>query len=143
MLHPGGRVYGVSPNIVCVFAGAGYPGYDVIELPVVKDVVKIRPLLVADERSIASRTEENRAAVPDTELRPLMRVVSINDTKPDTLDELVVWFRALHASDAKFLEDKGREITPHLNTAIPHICDERDCNQRFSFPLTLDQEFFR
>jgi len=122
---------------------ADYPGYDSLTLPVVADVVKLRPLLVLDEKHITNREEDKRKLVPDAELRTVMRVVSINDTKPDTLEELITWFRALHAKDSKFLEDKGREITPHLNTNIPHICDDADCGKKFTYPLTFDQDFFR
>ena len=122
---------------------ADYPGFDSITLPVIADVVKIRPLLVRDEKLIINREDEKKKVVPDAELRTLMRVVAINDSKPDTLDELVIWFRALHAKDSKFLEDKGREITPHLNTNVPHVCDDPDCGKTFNFPLTFDQEFFR
>lgn len=120
-----------------------YPGFDVITLAEAKDVVKIRPLLVKDEKSIVAREEDARKVVSDGELRTVMRVVSINDTHADTLEELVTWYRALHAKDAKFLEDEGRRLTPHLNTNIPHICDDQDCGKKFTFPLNFDQEFFR
>jgi len=120
-----------------------YAGFDVITLPVVSDVIKIRPLLVRDEKLIINREDDKKKVVADPELRTLMRVVAINDSKPDTLEELVTWYRALHAKDAKFLEDKGREITPHLNTNIPHVCDDADCGKKFTFPLNFDTEFFR
>lgn len=122
---------------------AEYKGVDTATLPMVADVVQLRPLLVRDEKLIINREDDKKKAVPDSELRTLMRVVTINDSKPDTLEELVTWFRALHAKDSKFLEDKGREITPHLNTNIPHRCDDADCQKTFTFPLTFDQEFFR
>lgn len=120
-----------------------YPGFDIITLPASTDVIKVRPLLVVDEKAIIGRDDLKRKEVSDAELRTLMRVVAINDSKPDTLEELVVWFRALHAKDAKMLEDKGRELTPHLNTVVPHVCDDADCGKKFNFPLNFDQEFFR
>src|SRR5512139_1935475 len=122
---------------------ADYCGFDAVTLPVVQDVVKLRPLLVKDEKLVLNRDDEQKKVIPDAELRTVMRVVAINDTKPDTLDELVTWYRALHAKDAKFLDDKGREITPHLNTNVPHVCDEPECGRKFTHPLTFDQEFFR
>lgn len=121
----------------------GYPGFDVITLPMSTDVIKLTPLLVKDEKAILNRPDEQRKNVPDAELRTLMRVNSINDSKPDTLEELVIWYRALHAKDAKMLEDEGRALTPHLNTLVPHVCDDADCGKKFSFPLNFDQEFFR
>lgn len=120
-----------------------YVGFDEITLPVVQDKVKLRPLLVADEKAIVNREDDAKKTVPDSELRTLMRIVDINGTKPDTLDELVIWFRALHTKDSKFLADEGRRITPHLNTNIPHTCDEPECGRKFTHPLTFDQEFFR
>lgn len=120
-----------------------YKGYDTITLPEVQDVVNLRPLTVRDEKLIVNRDETAKKTVPDSELRTVMRVVTINESKPDNLEELVVWFRALHTKDAKFLEDEGRRITPHLNTAVPHICDDTDCNRKFTHPLTFDQDFFR
>jgi len=118
-----------------------YPGFDVFTLPDVQDVVKVRPLLVKDERAIVGRPTVERARVPDTLLRTLMRVVTINDTRPDALEELIQWFRALSPADSKFLEKEGRRITPHLNTAVPHKCDE--CLKTFDHVLDLGQEFFR
>ena len=122
---------------------ADYPGFDEITLPTVSDKVKLRPLLVTDEKLIVERGEEQKKAVPDAELRTLMRVIEINGTKPDTQEELVTWFRALHSKDAKFLDDEGRRLTPHLNTNIPHVCDEAECGRKFTHPITFDQEFFR
>lgn len=120
-----------------------YPGYDIITLPVVQDVVKLRPLTVKDEKLIMGRPEETRKAVPDSELRTLMRIMTVNDGKPEALDELLIWYRALHARDSKFVEEKGREITPHLNVNILHVCDEPDCGKKFTHPLSFDQDFFR
>ena len=118
-------------------------GSDKITLPSVQDVVALRPLLVKDEKLVLGRTDEQRLLVSNSELLTVMRVVSINDSKPDTQDELINWFRALHPGDAKALEDGGRAITPHLNTSVEHICDEPGCAKRFTFQLSFDQEFFR
>jgi len=120
-----------------------YAGLDEVTLPVCEDKVRLRPLLVRDEKLVINREDDKKKIVPDAELRTVMRVVSIGDGKPDSLEELVTWFRALHAKDAKFLEEEGRRITPHLNTNIPHICDEADCGRKFTHPVTFDQEFFR
>lgn len=119
-----------------------YSGFDIVTLPQVQDVLKIRPLLIKDEKTVISRTDQDKKLVSDNELRTLMRVITINDSKPDTLEELVTWFRALHTRDAKYLEDKGREITPHLGTAVPYVCDESTCGRKFMHTLSFDQEFF-
>ena len=122
---------------------ADYPGFDMVTLPTVGDIIKLHPLLVRDEKLIINRDDEKKKAVPDSELRPLMRVTAINDTKADTLEELVTWYRALHPADSKFLDEEGRRLTPHLNTNIPHVCDEQECGRKFLHPVTFDQEFFR
>ena len=90
-----------------------------------------------------NREDNEKKFVPDPELRTLMRIMTIGDGKPDTLEELVTWFRALHPKDSKFLEDEGRRITPHLNTNIPHLCDDAECGRKYIQPVTFDQEFFR
>jgi hypothetical protein len=118
-----------------------YPGYDTITLPEITDVVKLRPLTVKDERMVVGRLELERKALSDATLRTVMRLVFVNDTKPDTLAEAVQWYRALSPADAKFFDDEGRRLTPHLNTAIPHKCDE--CAREFKHVLDFSTEFFR
>jgi len=118
-----------------------YPGYDDITLPMCKDVVRVRPLLVKDERVIEDRSTEQKQQVSDTRLRLLLPIVSINDTKPDTLEELIAYSKALHPRDAKFIEEEERRLSPHLNTNLPHVCD--DCGKQFTHLLSFDQDFFR
>jgi hypothetical protein len=118
-----------------------YVGSDLITLPQSQDVLRIRPLLVKDEKIILDRTDEQRAAISDTSLRLLMPIVSINDSKPDTLEELNTYFHALPPKDARFLTDEERRLTPHLNTVLPHVCD--DCGREFKHNLSFDQDFFR
>ena len=122
---------------------ADYAGFELITLPVSTDIVTLRPLLVKDEKMIMNREDNEKKFVPDPELRTLMRIMTIGDGKPDTLEELVTWFRALHPKDSKFLEDEGRRITPHLNTNIPHLGDDAECGRKYIQPVTFDQEFFR
>lgn len=117
-----------------------YPGYDEITLPVSKDVVHLRPILVKDERIIENRLQEQKETISDILLRLLMAVVSVNGGQPDVLEELVTYYRALPPKDAKFLEEQQIQLSPHLNTRIMHSCDE--CGKVFSQMLTFDQEFF-
>lgn len=65
-----------------------YPGFDTLTLPDCKDVVKVRPLLIKDERIVLERSSPERAKLSDNTLRNLLRVVSINDSTPDKLAEL-------------------------------------------------------
>ena len=122
---------------------ADYVGYDIVTLADAGDVVKLRPLTIADERHISgdTRSETDRRLLSDATLRIISRVVEINDSKPDRLDELVTWYRALSPGDARFLDSEGKRITPHLNTAVPHRCDK--CNKDFKHVLDFSQEFFR
>lgn len=120
-----------------------YPGYDEITLPVCKDVVRVTPLLVKHERLLASRPAEEKLKINDVELRHMLHVVSINDTRPDTVDELAVWYRALHPVDLRYLVEQQKALTPHLNTLLPHTCENPQCKQEFFHLLTFDQDFFR
>lgn len=118
-----------------------YPGYDLITLKDAKDEVAIRPLLIKDERMIEDRSVEDREAVSDDLLYIILPVVSVGGGKPETRDEVLQWYLALSPDDAKFLEDKQKELSPHLNTLIPHECDK--CKHAYKHKLTFDQEFFR
>ena len=122
---------------------AAYPGFDEITLPVCKDIVCITPLLVRHERLLAARPPEEKMKVNDVELRHMLHVVTINATRPDTVEELTVWYRALHPSDMRYLAEQEKELSPHLNTLLPHRCENAQCRMEFSHMLTFDQDFFR
>lgn len=123
-----------------------WPGYDRIKLPVCGDLVQIRPLQIRDEKILLERKADQRLALSDTVLRIVMHVqaVGIDEAslgKPETLEELVTWYNALHPKDSKFLDEQERAHSPHLNTAIPHKCDV--CGKEFTHLLSFDQDFFR
>lgn len=120
---------------------ADYAGFDSIILPVCGDEVKIRPLIVADERGIVGRSEMQRKDVPDTLARTLAAIVSINDTQADNLTEMVTWWNSLHAKDQEFITAEEDRLYPHLNTDLAYTCDE--CTRPFKHRMALDQEFFR
>lgn len=119
----------------------GYVGYDDITLPVSQDVIRIRPLLVRDEREIAKRVEADPKKYRASTTRRLMRVVSVNGTKEDSYDELVTYFGALPPADIKFFDSEVMRLSPHLNTLLPHTCDK--CGHHFDKNLDFNQEFFR
>lgn len=118
-----------------------YQGYDVITLPDCKDVVKIRPMLINDMVTIEDRPEEIRKKYPDRLCRVLVPVVDINDSTPDSFDELQTWYEALTPTDKEYLTDKQDELYPHLNTDIDWTCDK--CGHQFQFPLVFNDRFFR
>lgn len=121
--------------------GEGYPGYDDITLPDCQDVVRVRPLTLRDEQVILERSPEARKSLSDRKLRILMAVVTVNDGRPDNLDEMVRYYDALSPADVRFLEEEEDRLSPHLNLLIPHQCDE--CNHQYKYPLGIDTEFFR
>jgi len=121
----------------------GYTGVDLITLPDCKDVVKVRPLLIKDERIVLERPAADRAKISDNTLRNLLRIVTINDSTPDNVAELKTWYEALPPKDARHLEEQARELSPHLNTLIPHVCANPNCGREFKHNLTFDQDFFR
>lgn len=120
-----------------------YTGTDLVTLPVSKEAVAITPLLVRHERLLAARTAEEKAQINDVEMRTMLAVVTINDTKPDTAGELARWLRALPPVDIRSLTEQQRILSPHLNTLLPHTCENPICRQEFSHLLTFDQDFFR
>lgn len=120
---------------------ASYPGFDVITLPESRDVVKLRPLLIGDEISVANRPDSFRAGISTNQARLMVCIVSINDTTPDTFTELHVWLEALSPKDYTCLETQQDAITPQLDMNVPHICDK--CGHSFKQALVMDAEFFR
>lgn len=120
---------------------ANYPGYDTITLPDCKDVVKIRPMLIGDMMAIENRPEDVRKKYPDRVCRVLIPVVDINESTPDSFDELLMWYNALTPADKKFLTEQEDALYPHLNTDIDWTCDA--CGHEFQFPLVFNEKFFR
>ena len=118
-----------------------YPGYDDIVLPDCKDVVRVRPLTIGDERIIIDRSQEIRSKVSDRKLRALMAVVTVNESRPDSLEEMVQYYDALSPSDVRFLEEEENRLSPQLDTVIPHQCDA--CGHKYKQALNFDVEFFR
>jgi hypothetical protein len=118
--------------------GPDYPGYDEITLPVVKDVIRIRPLLVKDEISITERATD---AIPRRVARAIAAVVSINGGTPDNADELLSYLNALQPSDLDYLLDQMNVLDPHLGTEMKHKCDK--CGTEFTHNIAIDAEFFR
>lgn len=118
-----------------------YPGYDDVPLPICKDVIRLRPLLVKDEQLIEGRTPDQKTKVSDARLRTMLPIVTINDSKADSLDELLEYMNVLHPTDLKTLESKEKELSPHLNANFRHKC--ADCGKLFDHALSFDQDFFR
>ena len=117
----------------------GYKGFDTVTLPMSKDEVNLRPILIKDEKYIEERVVVD-TTVSDHILRILTPIISVGGGKPDSVEELHRWFLALHPSDTKFLQDREEALTPHLNTSIPHVCDK--CGRNYTHRLSFDQEFF-
>lgn len=120
---------------------ADYLGYDDITLPDCKDVVRVRPLLVKDELTVEQRPDEDRKALPDEAASLLRAVVAIGGGAPETIEEILLWYRALSPKDAKYLAQKQDEISPRLDLRIPHRCDK--CGRDYKHLIGLDKEFFR
>jgi len=120
---------------------ADYKGFDTITLTDSQDVVDVRPLRIRDELQIAGRTPEQRQRINNHVAHLIAPVVSINNTQPDRIEELLEWFESLSPHDAKQLEDFIEASTPHLSQDVPHKCSE--CGNLWAHRLVLDQEFFR
>lgn len=117
-----------------------YPGYDEITLPVCKDVVRIRPLEVADHLQIENRPEVQKA-IPDSVMHTLVPIITVGGGKPETIDELLQWYYALPPEDVRYLSDMEMELSPRLNNQLEHSCDR--CGHLFTHTLQFNQKFFR
>jgi hypothetical protein len=120
---------------------ADYPGHDEITLPDCKDVVRIRPLLVKDQKRIEVRDSDALLKFSDRKLQILFSLVTVNDGQPDNVDEAAEWYDALSPTDARFLEEKQVDLSPRLDNRLPHKC--KKCTRDFYHTLLFDQEFFR
>lgn len=123
----------------------GYPGFDLVILPESQDHVKVRPLTIGDEISIEERTKEQKAIISDDLAQTFAAIVSIGDGaqegQPDSMQELSLWWQALHPADKKALIAGIEKCTPHLSGQITHKCDH--CEKPFLHNLTFDTNFFR
>jgi hypothetical protein len=119
----------------------GYKGMDSITLPGCKDVITLRPLLVADQKKIEDRAKNEWKSVPERVAQIVYPIVDINGGRPDTIEELITYYEALSPDDCIYLEEQEIALTPHLDTKIPHKCKE--CGKDFYHTLMFDQEFFR
>jgi hypothetical protein len=120
---------------------AGYKGYDEVTLPDCKDVVRMRPLLVKDQKKIEDRAAEGWEAYSDRHLQIYLSIVAVNDGSPETLEEVSQWYNALSPEDARHLETQQVELSPRLDNRLPHKC--KQCARTFYHTLLFDQEFFR
>jgi hypothetical protein len=117
-----------------------YIGWDEVTLPDCKDVLKIRPLLVADEIAV---TERPRLVndISDTGARLITSIISVNGGTPDSIDERKQYYLALSPKDRQFFTSEVDRLTPHLDTRIQQKCP--NCKSEFTHELTFDEEFFR
>jgi hypothetical protein len=119
----------------------GYLGYDDITLPDCKDVVRLRPLLVKDQKKIEERADNGWEAYSERHLQIFLSIVAVNDGAPDNLEEVSSWYNALSPSDARHLEEQQVDLSPRLDNRLPHKC--KKCAREFFHTLLFDQEFFR
>ncbi len=118
-----------------------YGGTDSVTLDECKDVVAVRPLRIRDTLAINGRTLEAKRLIDDHLAHIIAPVVSINESTPDNVSELVDWYNALHPHDAKQLEEFHDSITPHLSQTIAQQCSR--CKHTYPYHLKLDPDFFR
>jgi hypothetical protein len=116
-----------------------YPGWDEIEMPVCKDKVKLRPLLVQDEVSILERPEN---ATPTRKMaRAVAALVAVNDSQAETPQEALQYFEALPPHDFSYYSEMMEKLSPHLGTEIKHKCVS--CSHEFVQDLNINADFFR
>jgi hypothetical protein len=120
---------------------AGYPGYDEVTLPECKDVVRVRPLLVKDQKKIEDRIIHGWENFSERHLQIFLAIQTVNDGVPDNMEEVMQWYNALSPADARHLETQQVDLSPRLDNRLPHKC--KQCARTFFHTLLFDQEFFR
>ena len=118
-----------------------YLGYDEITLPDCKDVVRLRVLTVADEMIVGERSEDDKKTLSDTEALPLAALVSVGGGKPESIQESILWYRALSPKDSEFLIAQRVALSPQLDPDIHILCD--GCSKEYVYVLDLRYNFFR
>lgn len=118
-----------------------YPGYEAITLPDSKDVVVVKVMTVGDEMLIADRSPEDKATVPDSEAVVAASIISVGAGKPETIQELLTWLRALSPKDTEFISKQRALIAPQLDNSIKILCD--GCGKDYEHTLELNRDFFR
>jgi len=116
----------------------GYVGHDLVTLEI-KDVVKVRPPLIADEKLILNRPAHFK--ISDRVARVIASIVSINDSTTDDPLEYAQWYGALPFNDQKLLTSAIDSVNPHLNTRLRVECPK--CGHEFDKIIVLDENFFR
>lgn len=119
---------------------ADYPGYDMIKLPC-GDELKVRPLLVNDLAKITPDLSK-RFGVSNLALQNMRSIMEVGGGTPDNVDELVTYYKALPPADIDFLRAKLNELSPALDTLVPHVCDRASCQRSFKYNLGLNYDFF-
>ncbi len=121
----------------------GYVGWDMLTLPESGDILKVRPLLVADTRRAAELAGTDKGlGLSETAISTASSIAFVNDSTPDNAKELLSYYRALHPRDVDAIHKHLRENSPSLSTLIPHVCDSEQCQKPFSFNLGLNYDFF-
>jgi hypothetical protein len=119
-----------------------YKGFDIITLPVCKDIVKLRPLIVNDEMLLDQRSPEQKKVVTDELAHVLAGIVEIGGGQPSNVEELLAWYHAVDPTDQVYLNSAVDNLSPHLSPNLEHTCDS--CGKGFTFVLPFeDRDFFR
>lgn len=123
-----------------------YIGWDEIELPESKDRVRLRPLRVQDEIDISNRDKKFKEMVSEDLAHLLAAIVEIGNSsgefgQPENIQEVLMWYEALHPQDKAYLDAQQQMMFPHLDTTIYHTCET--CGKEYEHKLSLDTNFFR
>jgi hypothetical protein len=113
-----------------------YPGYDVVTLPECKDEVSISPLTVADALAATALR-----GITATGAGQAATIVAVGGGQRDSVKEVVQYYLALSPTDRAWLNEQIEQLSPGLDTRVPHACDA--CSTPFKFNLALHYDFFR
>lgn len=119
-----------------------YPGFDEITLPESKDKIRFRPLQVMHLRQAIEARAQMVASISENGANLALSIQAVNDTLPESPQELFAYYLALPPVDVAYLKQKSKELSPALDTHVPHTCDAEDCRSPFHYNLGLHYDFF-
>lgn len=122
---------------------ADYVGFDTVILPVSKDVLTVKPLTVRDADIATTAEMRKKSGLSNTSLRAMAAIMTVGGGTPESLDELLAYYKALVPHDREYLaKTLNEQVNPGLDTRVPHKCDRPSCGKEFKHNLGLTYDFF-
>lgn len=117
------------------------PGSETTTLPVCRDVVAIKPILIHHYRDATAFARQH--TISDRICVLAASIVSVGGGTPDSPQEVINYLSGLHPRDFPALERAVRNITPQLDPEVDVTCTNDECEHEFKHTISFALEFFR